>query len=195
MKGNFRIEFIYGDVCTVNFYRIHGTPALQHNGEDVGHGSTFKPEVVSDEEGGYYVFFTTTLPENAYLFAHFPAILDMDTRLYSTRAADVPDFAEIDGKKYMNLNAYNCLTPNADGTTTVMIPNAKTGEHSFVLYENGVFGEPLTFTAYIPTDVSTIEAVEGGEAVYFNLQGRRVANPEKGMYIRVVNGKAVKVVK
>lgn len=37
--------------------------------------------------------------------------------------------------------------------------------------------------------------VSEGEAVYFNLQGVRVAQPEKGLYIRVANGKAVKVVK
>lgn len=42
-----------------------------------------------------------------------------------------------------------------------------------------------------------VEAIEAanGEAVYFNLQGVRVANPENGLFIRVQNGKAVKVVK
>lgn len=42
--------------------------------------------------------------------------------------------------------------------------------------------------------VAAIEAANG-EAVYFNMQGVRVANPENGLYIRVQNGKAVKVVK
>ncbi|MDE7159965.1 MAG: hypothetical protein K2O24_03875 [Muribaculaceae bacterium] len=46
----------------------------------------------------------------------------------------------------------------------------------------------------VSTGVAAIEAANG-EAVYFNLQGVRVANPEKGMFIRVQNGKAVKVVK
>lgn len=44
-----------------------------------------------------------------------------------------------------------------------------------------------------PNGVAAIEA--DGEAVYFNLQGVRVAQPEKGLYIRVANGKATKVVK
>ncbi|MCM1376832.1 MAG: DUF6359 domain-containing protein [Clostridium sp.] len=42
---------------------------------------------------------------------------------------------------------------------------------------------------------SGVEAIEAadGEAVYFNLQGVRVANPENGLYIKVVNGKSQKV--
>lgn len=36
-------------------------------------------------------------------------------------------------------------------------------------------------------------AVENGEVVYYNMQGVRVMNPEKGMYIVVKNGKAQKV--
>lgn len=43
--------------------------------------------------------------------------------------------------------------------------------------------------------VSKIETVGEGEAVYYNFQGTRVENPEKGMYIRVQNGKATKVCK
>lgn len=47
------------------------------------------------------------------------------------------------------------------------------------------------------TPVSTAVAgleVEDGEAVYFNLQGVRVAQPENGLYIRVQNGKATKFI-
>lgn len=43
------------------------------------------------------------------------------------------------------------------------------------------------------TGVDAIEAAEG-EAVYYNLQGVRVANPEKGIYVKVLNGKSTKVV-
>ncbi|MDE6226500.1 MAG: hypothetical protein K2M63_03175 [Muribaculaceae bacterium] len=54
--------------------------------------------------------------------------------------------------------------------------------------------EAMTLTIDKGSSVGTIVAEEG-DAVYFNLQGVRVANPENGMYIRVVNGKAQKVVK
>lgn len=42
---------------------------------------------------------------------------------------------------------------------------------------------------------SGVEAVEAaeGEAEYFNLQGVKVANPEKGLYIKVLNGKATRI--
>ena len=40
--------------------------------------------------------------------------------------------------------------------------------------------------------VSSIN-VENGAPVFYNLQGMKVANPEKGLYIKVVNGKASKV--
>lgn len=43
------------------------------------------------------------------------------------------------------------------------------------------------------TGVETIEANEG-DAMYFNLQGVRVQNPERGLYIKIVNGKATKII-
>ena len=49
-------------------------------------------------------------------------------------------------------------------------------------------------TYNIVSGVAAVEAANG-EAVYFNMQGVRVANPENGLFIRVQNGKAVKVVK
>lgn len=42
--------------------------------------------------------------------------------------------------------------------------------------------------------VDTLGAVESGEPVYFNLQGQRVANPERGIFIKVADGKASKIV-
>lgn len=55
--------------------------------------------------------------------------------------------------------------------------------------------KPFIYTVYVdfPTGVDTIDAEEG-EAEYYTLQGVRVANPEKGIYVRVANGKAAKVV-
>lgn len=47
----------------------------------------------------------------------------------------------------------------------------------------------------VPTAVKEIAISEDSEAVYFNMQGVRVADPEKGAYIRVQNGKAEKVMK
>ena len=54
-----------------------------------------------------------------------------------------------------------------------------------------------TMTVYY-TDAAGIDDViiiDDSEAVYYNLQGVRVANPERGIFVKVANGKAVKVVK
>jgi len=42
------------------------------------------------------------------------------------------------------------------------------------------------------TGIDSIEA-ENGVAVYYNLQGQRVENPANGLFVRVLNGKATKV--
>lgn len=47
-----------------------------------------------------------------------------------------------------------------------------------------------------PTAVEIATAPEAGETLYFNLQGHRLQSaPEKGIFIRVTNGKALKVAK
>lgn len=43
--------------------------------------------------------------------------------------------------------------------------------------------------------VDEVLAADDSQAVYYNLQGQKVLNPERGIFIKVVNGKAVKVVK
>lgn len=52
-----------------------------------------------------------------------------------------------------------------------------------------------TVTVDVESGVESIVAGEAGEAVYYNLQGVRVSNPENGIFVRVAEGKAVKVVK
>lgn len=44
------------------------------------------------------------------------------------------------------------------------------------------------------TGVDTIGADSNSEAIYYTLQGVKVANPEKGIYVKVQNGKATKVI-
>ncbi|MDE5979739.1 MAG: hypothetical protein K2L39_06540 [Muribaculaceae bacterium] len=54
-----------------------------------------------------------------------------------------------------------------------------------------------TVTLKVTTGEAGVEAIEAdaltGEAVYYNLQGQRVANPENGLFIRLQGGKATKV--
>ena len=50
-----------------------------------------------------------------------------------------------------------------------------------------------TFTTNEKSGVENIEINENSSAVYYNLQGVKVANPENGVFIRVQGGKATKV--
>ena len=43
--------------------------------------------------------------------------------------------------------------------------------------------------------VDAITVANDGKVEYYNLQGQKVANPDKGIFIKVVDGKALKVVK
>ena len=56
-------------------------------------------------------------------------------------------------------------------------------------------GVPIvcTFTTNKETGVENIEINENIHAVYYNLQGVKVANPENGVFIKVQGGKATKV--
>lgn len=65
--------------------------------------------------------------------------------------------------------------PVAEGAAEVDVPNYIVGSTN------------------IQSGVENIEAAENAEAIYFNLNGVRVNNPTKGIYIKVVNGKSSKV--
>lgn len=52
----------------------------------------------------------------------------------------------------------------------------------------------VTFKLTTVTGVEGIDA-DAADAVYYDLQGRRLANPDKGIYVKVVSGKTLKVVK
>lgn len=90
------------------------------------------------------------------------------------------------------------------------------GVRSFTTTDTYEEGEVLNMNFYIPAGAGavpvvpfeyTVGSTNGGqsglttinaaanEAVYYNLQGQRVDNPERGIYIRVANGKATKIVK
>ena len=64
---------------------------------------------------------------------------------------------------------------------------------SYFARANGVDSEVKTLTVSKPTGIEGI-ADEAGAAEWFNLQGVRVSEPQQGIYVRVANGKAAKVV-
>ena len=79
---------------------------------------------------------------------------------------------------------------------TVYVKMTKNGATTPVLSDGySVERFQIKSTSNVPTGVDTVGVEEAdGEAVYYNLQGVRVANPEHGIFVKVVNGKASKVV-
>lgn len=59
------------------------------------------------------------------------------------------------------------------------------------VYNGALQVYPISYTAVVESGIEAIETE--GEAEYFNLQGVRVANPGHGLFIRIQNGKAEKV--
>ena len=103
-------------------------------------------------------------------------------QMYAKQVTAAQTAAEDDNDGYTAL-ADNKLTLTKSGE-----------EYSVYAMKDGVKSEAKTITADVPSGIAGIEA-ENGEAVYFNLQGVRVENPENGIFIRVQNGKAVKITK
>ncbi len=84
-------------------------------------------------------------------------------------------------------------------TEPVTLTAGTKGTLHYFAQHDATGGKSETQTAKVnvpstPTGIAGIEA-ENGEAVYFNLQGVRIQNPEKGIFIRVQNGSATKIMK
>lgn len=80
-------------------------------------------------------------------------------------------------------------TWTADGSVNnVMFGKSATGNNPVINSITVYYEEKGT-----DTSVTTVESE--GEAIYYNLQGVRVQNPDKGIFVKVQNGKAVKIAK
>lgn len=116
--------------------------------------------------------------------------------------------SSVNGSK-MNMTAN--IGNDIDGTNSVWTPSSvsqslarSAGDVTSVTFTNKVVDNnnkqtriskiEVAFAPSTPTGIAGIEA-ENGETVYFNLQGVRVQNPENGIFIRVQNGKATKIMK
>ena len=89
--------------------------------------------------------------------------------------------------------AINFNPAYGDGEYTLTIPAGFVYIDQYNMYNEEVV---LHYTVNYEAGVDGIQAEENGEAVYYNLQGVRVKNPEKGqILIRVQNGKVTKMIK
>ena len=119
----------------------------------------------------------------------------------------------IDGKNYVPempetiaYEAYSVTIPlkQEEGTATfadVKSKQLKGGESAFITdtFRPNVRvnsdASAVTFVWDAQTGVDAVESDSNGDAIYYNLQGIRVANPVNGIFIEVKDGKAAKIQK
>ena len=110
----------------------------------------------------------------------------------------VEDGVQMYAKSISDTQAQAAAEGDNDGYTVLegntLTLTAQGDNYSVYAMKDGVKSVAKTIVADAATGIAGIEA-EDGVAVYFNLQGVRVQNPENGVFIRVQNGKAVKIVK
>ena len=115
-----------------------------------------------------------------------------------TLTFDVEEGVQIYAKSVSDTEAMAAAEDDNDGYTALegntLTLTARGDNYSVYAMKDGVKSAAKTIVADAATGIAGIEA-ENGEAVYFNLQGVRVQNPENGVFIRVQNGKAVKIAK
>lgn len=156
------------------------------------------PEVKSqgEEYGAFYITvggkcasekFDVTLgvPEGWDGFIGF--VYEEETRSGLTRA-QASDWMPVDILLGMGYEKSNTFTFPADGE-----------DHScyFFLYK-GDYADTangITMEICVDQDTTGVASVESAGSVrYFNLQGAPVANPQSGVYVKVVDGKAIKTI-
>ncbi|MCH5218282.1 MAG: starch-binding protein [Muribaculaceae bacterium] len=98
-----------------------------------------------------------------------------------------------------DLTGYTKAAVNPYDSEAYSLPLAEGSGSVSLYYEkaDGDFSAEKTYTYTVKTGVTTgVEGIGADEedAVYYNLQGVKVDNPEKGIFVKVVNGTASKVV-
>lgn len=130
---------------------------------------------------------TVSVPENYYItgIELFSIQQNGNGKLTEDTYADVGYF-EVD-------NNYGLWTPEAPAAA---LTRADNGKYSTVTFNIGstVYITGTNVYYDVVTGVDALGADQDGEAEYFTLQGVKVANPDKGIYIVRRNGKASKVV-
>lgn len=153
-------------------YEVSGLPELtDYTLGEVSDGTAVEPDVKSVAAG------ITAADANAYVKYSNVEVTDINGKEFTIKDGD----NTIEGYDTFSYSGLAAKT-NVDITGFVVMRD-KTPRIA-----------PILIEATTETGIASIE-VEDGEAVYFNLQGVRVQNPENGIFIRVQNGKAVKIAK
>ena len=185
------INTVFKFIPAGNTLYISGTA---NNGEDLkltlGNDKTMQDGTITDNT----ISITTANPnKGALVYVYAPEGV---VAVYFKVTPDTPQSAK--RMEAPNLTDYKQAVENPFDKDAYSLPLAE-GSGTVSLYyqkENGDYSNEKTFTYTVKTGVTTgVDGIEADdEAEYFTLQGIKVQNPEKGIYIKVQNGKTSKVV-
>ena len=128
---------------------------------------------IKDANGRYYSM------DNSH-FTSFQFYTDNNDYNYWTFAFNN---GEVTFTNTVNTDCIICQSKGNQGTFYTNLAPAKSPQE---------FNLPQLYKK-VSSGVATVAAESNSEAVYYNLQGVRVANPEKGLYIMVKDGKSTKM--
>ena len=110
-----------------------------------------------------------------------------------------PESEESDINALAAPEGYREVTPNADGTFSVALEVGSKGilHLQYVKADDSVKTETYTYNVTFDgtSGIYGVETANDAKAEYFNLQGAKIVNPDKGIFIKVEGGKATKVIK
>ena len=168
------------------------------NVNGTGWSTSASPEMT--KEGDLYKITDVTIDDAGEGFGY----ISMITRLASDWDGDETEPGVNSSDRFGAPAANTVLELSATETTSAPVTLSAAGVNASSANSWKIAaGNKYAFTFNYPemtltvTKTSGVEAIEAeeGNAVYYNLQGVRVDNPENGIFIRVANGKSVKVAK
>ncbi len=160
----------------------------------------FVPET-SDESAGIVAFITTSqdsapvtieIPEgyDSMYYALQSLVNPLKAGVQPTEDWVTEEEATTKGDGYGFIKGNTINVPASGSTYTYAVYFGNEGMVNVV--------DQYRLTAKVDKDLNVsvegVEAIEEGVAEYYTIQGVKVANPEKGLFIKVLNGKATKVI-
>lgn len=182
-------------------------PAFAGEFTDVFNASNCLADVIEDAEfpsgATYKAWKTADAGDNAFYFESYGYIgTTASNGKIKKISCDISLPADVKVKVFVSHEPMTGYGPIAGQTEVGVLESGSvieiTDDYEYVGIININTSDSPTFSSISFTweaEGSGVESIvaDNSEAVYYNLQGARVENPENGMFIRVQNGKSTKV--
>lgn len=152
-----------------------------------------KQQLEGQEEKTYNYTLSYTIVYNSDKTLTVSAIYDWENNEAPVGIVDGSVFINNQLNDFSNVNGKRTVTTTTTYTAGDVIPL-----NFYIPMALGVVETPISYTVGESNDytsaISTIGNNDNIAPVYYNLQGVRVDNPEKGLYIRIQGNKSTKVI-